>query len=875
MFTVSHEPNKRNCETAHVNPAYVTALDVVDRGMRVTPLCWPDDHGRCACPKQHTTEKEAGKAPLLNAGYLERLLSREEVEQLGIRYPQANWAVLLESSGLFVLDADSLEADREVEERGVPPGPRVRRDDHIHRYFLNTTSLIGNAIKTGASGKIDILALGYVLLPGSRHRSGLRYEAEVWFDDIEMEGPPGWAVDILQQSIANRATAESIPDDLAPVDIDTLEVSRFIRALIRCGPDADPAKYSSRSEAVFACLMGLLHAGYSDTALLASILLDPRYQISEKPREQGHRWVASEIARAKSKFNSNGHAAAPFPSDADAPPAYQGNGQANGREPPPLQEKSDAAENAHMDAHELRLPEISVTNRPLRDIAGDALKALEKKNTPPFLFVRSAALARIVYDERHCPLIETVGESALRGYLTRSAEFFRVTAKHDKKTDEVKFINTHVPPPKEVVQDVLSLAIKPFPPLNGIVECPVLRPSGTIITAPGYDSETRLYYEPTSRLQVPALPLHPTEADARQARDFLLQELLFDFPFAEGADLANMMACLLTPIIRPAIAGNVPLCLLDKPGPGSGATLLSDVVATVATGEHAVKETAPESGRHSEEEWRKKITALLLAGASVIVWDNIENSIDSSALSAVLTTSLWGDRVLGESRTLRLVNRATWIATANNIHLRGDLARRCYRVRIDPEQERPWTREGFKHPDLLAWVRGNRGQLLCALLTIARAWYVKGKPSTETPKLGSFEHWVATIGGILAYAGIPDFLGNQEDLYSLVDDEGPEWRGFLKAWYEQFGEREITVRYLAGFLSANPAENPLLQTLPESVEWDADKLDPSRKRLGKALKKRAFRVYGQFRLERGSGDAHSKVASWRVKLCGVLRGLMP
>jgi hypothetical protein len=372
---------------------------------------------------------------------------------------------------------------------------------------------------------------------------------------------------------------------------------------------------------------------------------------------------------------------------------------------------------------------------------------------------------------------------------------------------------------------------------------------------------------PAAGLRVSAIPEKPTEDDARQARDFLFDELLSDFLFAEGADLANMAACLLTPIVRPAITGNVPLCLLDKPGPGSGATLLSDVVATVATGEHAVKELAPESGRHSEEEWRKKITALLLAGVSVIVWDNIENAIDSSALSAALTTTLWGDRVLGESRNVRLVNRATWIATANNISLRGDLARRCYRVRLDPQQERPWTREGFRHPDLLGYCLAHRGELLSALLTMARAWYANGKPQPETkiPKLGGFDRWTSVCGGILAYAGVHEFLENQESLYALVDDEGPEWRGFLAAWHEALGEREVTVRYLAGVLSGTPAENPLLGSLPESVGWDETKLNPSRERLGKALRKRAFRVYGAYRLERGKGDSHGKVATWVVR----------
>jgi hypothetical protein len=126
---------------------------------------------------------------------------------------------------------------------------------------------------------------------------------------------------------------------------------------------------------------------------------------------------------------------------------------------------------------EADLPEISVTNRPLRDMTGAALTTLQEQNSlSPFLFVRSAVLVRVVYDERQRPVVETVSEAALRGYLTRSAEFIKVTAKKDKKTDEVKFFSTHVSPPKEVVQDILSLAVKPFSPLVGYCGMPDFAP---------------------------------------------------------------------------------------------------------------------------------------------------------------------------------------------------------------------------------------------------------------------------------------------------------------------------------------------------------------------------------------------------------------
>jgi putative DNA primase/helicase len=395
------------------------------------------------------------------------------------------------------------------------------------------------------------------------------------------------------------------------------------------------------------------------------------------------------------------------------------------------------------------------------------------------------------------------------------------------------------------------------------VECPTLRPDGTVLSQPGYDAATHLfYYHPASALPEPHIPTHPTQDQARAAATFLCDELLGDFPFCDtAADRANMLACLLTPVVRPAINGCVPLCLLDKPSPGSGATLLSDVVATIATGEYAVKVAAPTR----EEEWQKTLFSLLRDGSPVIVLDNLEMTLASSALSLVLTTPWWGARLLGEMSTLTLPVRATWIATANNIALKGDIARRSYRVRIDAQDERPWMRENFKHPELLTWVRENRVLLLNSLLTIARAWFAGGKPSVKTPKIGGFEPWTRTIGGMLAYTGVEGFLGNLESLYDMIDEDAQQWAAFFAAWYEHLGEQFVKTAELSQSIEEFPT---LREAKPDAVKFNPEKKDESNKSLGEGLRKKAFRVYGGLRLERDDTNKKAKVKSWRVRRIG-------
>jgi len=56
-------------------------------------------------------------------------------------------------------------------------------------------------------------------------------------------------------------------------------------------------------------------------------------------------------------------------------------------------------------------------------------------------------------------------------------------------------------------------------------------------------------------------------------------------------------------------------------------------------------------------------------------------------------------------------NKMIWVVTGNNVVLSGELTRRSVRIRIDPNTDQPWLRDGFKYPHLEAWIADNRGRL--------------------------------------------------------------------------------------------------------------------------------------------------------------------
>src|SRR5258708_62989 len=198
-----------------------------------------------------------------------------------------------------------------------------------------------------------------------------------------------------------------------------------------------------------------------------------------------------------------------------------------------------------------------------------AMKALRTRNQKErFIFQRSGKLVSIktidVVDNQSRKnkktIIEEVSQDALRGMLARSINFVRVGRNGQ---------TTHADPPLTIVRDILAKDSWPIPVIVGVTEVPTLRPDGSILDAPGYDKATSLVYRPNPDLDIPEIPEYPTREDARRSVD-VLREALGDFPYDSDASETNALAGMLTPIVRPALSGHVPLELIDATRAGTG-----------------------------------------------------------------------------------------------------------------------------------------------------------------------------------------------------------------------------------------------------------------------------------------------------------------
>lgn len=473
-------------------------------------------------------------------------------------------------------------------------------------------------------------------------------------------------------------------------------------------------------------------------------------------------------------------------------------------------------------------PAIVHNGRQHDEVVREAIDALRQANDPPVTFVRAGQLVRLREDEHQRPLIETLRPEHARLALSDSATWWRSLKDGGM---------TATSPPIDVAISVLARGAWPYPALVGIVELPVLRHDGTFHAGHGHDPSTRLYHWHRGDAY-PAIPDQPSGQEVADAVA-LVDELLCDFPWDTAADRANAWALLLTPLVR-AIIGQVPMALIDAPEPGTGKGLLVKVCSIVTTGHAAALMAWPAS----DEELEKKVSATLMAGNTVVVFDNVEGMIKSPVLAAVLTADSWQGRTLGRSEMVTMPNRATWAATGNNIDVGGDLARRCYRIRLDARQAQPWLRGGWLHEDLEGWALENRGRLLHALCTIVRSWWAAGRPqATELPAMGGYSAWVRTIGGILDHAGVGHFLANLAEFHAQADREAQSWEAYLAAWSDELGEQPVAVSELISKMSDIYIGPRLRDVLPEDLVgyWDTPGFS---RRFSLALRKRVGRHYG-------------------------------
>lgn len=449
----------------------------------------------------------------------------------------------------------------------------------------------------------------------------------------------------------------------------------------------------------------------------------------------------------------------------------------------------------------------------------DAIITTNNHNHPT-IFQKAGAMVRILKTGDNRRVIQPIDYQNLHNAITYRVNYVkRLSQKEINKWVEehpmaqpdpltaARDVRINLRSPKDIVSDVLSRhSFEGLPELIGIVTCPIMDlQTGDINFQSHYDQTAQMYFGRIPTLEIPPIPDNPTPEELQHAVGFF-KETITDFPFVKEVDRVNALACIITAVIRPSIAGNIPIYIIDKPAPGTGAGLLCDTLSLIVTGELARAMTLSKTG---DEEWKKVITSVLRSGNLLSIIDNIEDKVSLPSLASLVTCGLYSDRILATNMMFTSPHRNVWVLNGNNVQIGGDLGRRSYMSRMDANLKQPWLRSGFTH-NQIPWITENRGRVLAAIYTIVRSWVRAGSlpASDDIPPMGSFEQWRSIIGGIMQHMGCPEFNSNSEEMMETTDADTPQWDQFISTLFERISNwntKSKTVR-VGGSFNTVPIE---------------------------------------------------------------------
>jgi len=404
----------------------------------------------------------------------------------------------------------------------------------------------------------------------------------------------------------------------------------------------------------------------------------------------------------------------------------------------------------------------------------------------PEVYTRSNSLVRVLRPHgNHSisgPRIVEAKPGWLRYRISRLSRF-RVQSRDGYRESLV---------PEWLAPMILALGHYPeFRSLRAVTETAVFLGDGQIHRE-GYDQKSGVLIIPRSILA--PMPEAPTLEDAHVAMETIF-EVACDFPFGESpspdAHRAVLLAWILTIVARFAIDGPTPFLVVDACSQASGKGLLIDVGHVIAIGRPACRIVCSQD----TEELRRAILPVLRDGRRVGWLDEVSSPFGGKGWNNLATAwPTYSDRVIRTSESPELPALTCWIVSANNLVLHPETPRRALAIRLEPIDERPEDRTGFRHPDLLAHVSREQPRLLAAALTILRAFDLAGRPRVLSQPIGSFEAWDAVIRQAVAWVSGHDPIAPRREMEAVVDQSRYAWRDVAEVLWGTFGGKHFTAK---------------------------------------------------------------------------------
>jgi hypothetical protein len=386
---------------------------------------------------------------------------------------------------------------------------------------------------------------------------------------------------------------------------------------------------------------------------------------------------------------------------------------------------------------------------------------------------------------------ELLGEPGKR--QLREVDEHRMRGIVDAHVKLAKWVKRQDNPPTQVfvscTRDLAAVLLANAPATGLVPELRLLTPypvflPGLQLVQPGWNSGAGVYYDEPADL-VGLVPQPEPSLDS-------IYDLLVDFPFADDhASKHNAVGFVFTIVLRPAIDGNLPFHLLTAPLERTGKGKLIEALG----GRLVLGASVPvlQPGR-TEEEREKRITSLILRGATVVHFDNLptDEIFDSAAFASLATTRVWTGRLLGKSKTPQLPNTLIPILSGNNTRASGEVTKRIVPIKLHPMTDSPEDRVDFLHQDIDAYVRAQRREVLSHVLGFVVKWNAAQNPHPKDIRMGGFEEWVRIVGGVTTFAGATEWMQNYRSWVRQGDEFAADAAVLFTQWLARRGEQEVT-----------------------------------------------------------------------------------
>ena len=877
---------------------------LITTGLKPILIHAPIEGGGCTCGTTHERTKagssSAGKHPIAK-NWQTHVFTRDELLDQIARFkftPNVGIVLGPQPGGeyLIAVDVDDLDRFAKLEtELGKLPETARCDSGRGYRLFYEAPSEVDattfvNVTGLGGESGVDVkIKGGQVVVAPSIHATGKRYEwtkvgavarlPVPWAFQLVKTAPPKWVEKFTPQTMqadekAKRRAARYLE----------VAVIRDAAALAACGDGMRNNMLFQRAFALFSLCAGLY---------LTREWAYVHDQLFQAARHSGlpEAEVRRTLASADKRVRESGTVRVPV---ALADPAPH-------RPPPPPGAPGAPAAPAQSAEHGGAPPDdpwqLAPTSvRPIVRVSTELYEnvdaAVAALGNDDNLYQRDGMLVHVTRVTREesevsphvetddgqihrqlvegSPQIRETRQSTIRERLSRVAVF----QKYVESSGKWKSI---------IPTDAIVSAVHDrgqwvgISPIMGLSETPMFCPGGAIVQETGYDRRTGYLYLPSEKFP------EVRDADCTQgnARHYLqlLNSVFADFPYVSGSHRSVPIAAIMTLVARPAIAGSVPAILFDASTRGSGKTLQTDTIATIATGRGA-----PRMNYTSDEvELEKILGGYALKGSSFICLDNVPamRPFGGGPMDRVLTARDKVDlRVLGRTEVMTLTWRALIMATGNNLTLFGETARRALMARLEPIEENPERRTKFKHDDLLAFVRAQRPRLVAAALLILKAYWRAGCPNMGCERWGSFEEWSKLIPHAIVFAGGDDPMKARPEHDEDVDvetqallcvlDQLPVLHNKLHMLApESVNGVGIAARTIVAALYEQDPEWPEFEPLRDAVETlckpkgGKGPSKPDAVTLGYKLRAMRSRVIGGRKLIGKPGEAH--VTMWKVE----------